>query len=153
MSSRTLFFALIAAAIAFVAGFGVATAVNAGRSDATQPQVVTATQTVFPPPTYAAAPSSSASPSPTGKPTVVLTEAGAGEKSTRTFTVTGDWDLWYSYSCAGRDNFMVQTDSGDSLVNEISSGRTDTTHQHDSGTFSLKVLSGCDWKVKIIQLP
>jgi hypothetical protein len=97
------------------------------------------------------------SPKPKHKRRTVLVESGSGFKTTKTFRVYDDWDLHYSYNCAnfalGEGNFVVEDGLG-SYVNELGKRGSDVTHQHDgSGLLALKIDSGCDWKIKVVQLP
>ncbi|MCO5967497.1 hypothetical protein [Actinoallomurus soli] len=96
-------------------------------------------------------------PSSPPKPHTVLTESGNGMKTTRTFHVHGDWDLHYSFNCAnfgGQGNFAVSDDNtGQVFVNSLAATGKDVTHQHDGGSIALSVLSECNWRIKVVQLP
>ncbi|GHF28981.1 hypothetical protein GCM10010218_07670 [Streptomyces mashuensis] len=92
------------------------------------------------------------------QPRTVLTESGSGIKSTAKFTVSGDWDLRYSYDCSsfGTDgNFIVSEGGtlGNTLVNELGAQGKDVTHRLDGGTKYLEVNSECSWKVEAVDLP
>ncbi len=91
------------------------------------------------------------------KPRTVLTESGNGVKSTAKFTVSGDWDLHYSFDCSSfgsTGNFTVTEGGtlGDLLVNELAAKGRDVTHRHDSGTKYLEINSECSWKVEAVAL-
>jgi hypothetical protein len=91
------------------------------------------------------------------QPKIVLTVSGNGIKTTQSFSVTGDWDLQYSYDCASfgsQGNFAVSDDTGMPLINELGAKGSDTTHQHGgAGKMYLSVNSECQWKIKVVQLP
>lgn len=92
------------------------------------------------------------------KPRTVLTESGNGIKDTAKFTVSGDWDLQYSFDCSNfgqSGNFSVYEDypDGDILTNELAKKGTDVTHEHEGGTHWLKVSSECSWKIKVVDVP
>jgi hypothetical protein len=97
-------------------------------------------------------------PPPPPKPRTVLTERGNGMKTTRTFKVHGDWDLYYSFNCAnfgGQGNFMVGNDeTGEMYVNALAASGKDVTHQHNGdGSTALNINSECNWRIKVVQLP
>lgn len=100
------------------------------------------------------APAKSAKPKAM-KPVLVLDEQGTGIKSTRSFTVSGDWDLAWSYKCSvSQGYFGVSGQDGMPLVNEMGLSGSDTTHQHDGpGKTYLQVNAGCSWKIRAYQLP
>ncbi|MEU5428243.1 hypothetical protein AB0H73_21965 [Streptomyces olivoreticuli] len=92
------------------------------------------------------------------KPRTVLSESGNGIKSTEKFTVSGDWDLRYSFDCSsfgGSGNFVVSEGGtlGDTLVNELAAKGSDVTHLHDGGTKYLEINSECSWTVEAIDIP
>jgi hypothetical protein len=98
-------------------------------------------------------------PKPKPKPKTVLSESGHGIKTTKRFTVHGDWDLHYTYSCTSfgmKGNFIITTGGTDfpmPLANELGMKGTETTHQHDGGTLYLDVNSECSWTIKVIDIP
>ncbi|MEU2869799.1 hypothetical protein ABZ769_11420 [Streptomyces olivoreticuli] len=92
------------------------------------------------------------------KPRTVLSESGNGIKSTEKFTVSGDWDLHYSFDCSSfssSGNFMVSEGGalGVPLVNELAAKGNDVTHLHDGGTKYLEINSECSWTVEAIDIP
>jgi hypothetical protein len=92
-------------------------------------------------------------------PKVVLTAKGNGMKSTKTFTVKGDWDLEYTFDCrdtyGDTGNFQVWNDlegMTDIYVNELGAKGDDVTHQHSGGKLALKVNSQCRWTIKVVDV-
>ncbi len=89
------------------------------------------------------------------KPRAVLTDHGDGIKDTASFTVSGDWELKYSYDCSSfgqAGNFQVYEDypDGDILANALAKKGAAVTHEHDGGKHWLKISSECDWKITVI---
>jgi hypothetical protein len=88
----------------------------------------------------------------------VLVSSGDGVKTTQSFTVHGDWDLYWSFICSaaiGSGNFVVTGDGalGDVYANELASHGKDVTHQHHGGRLALDVDSECKWKIKVVDIP
>ena len=115
------------------------------------------------PPTVADGDTSSSRPAakPAAEPTpkVVLTAKGNGLKSTKTFTVKGDWDLEYTFDCrdtyGDMGNFQVwndETGMTDIYVNELGAKGDDVTHQHTGGKLALKINSQCRWTLKVVDV-
>ncbi|GAA2092182.1 hypothetical protein [Actinomadura alba] len=103
--------------------------------------------------------SSAEAPAAEPSPKVVLTAKGKGLKSTKTFTVRGDWDLEYTYDCrdtyGDMGNFQVWNDDtgmGDIYVNELGAKGDDVTHQHTGGKLALQINSQCRWTIKVIDV-
>ncbi|MFG1812022.1 hypothetical protein [Streptomyces sp. NPDC049040] len=120
------------------------------------PVVTTATQepAAAPATNAAAAPKAKPKPKPAAK--TVLTESGHGIKSTKTFTVDGDWDLSYTYNCASfgtQGNFIVSDGGLGIYVNELGKKGSDTTHLHDGDKMHLEINSECRWSIKVIDIP
>lgn len=104
------------------------------------------------------APESKAPAKPKPKPAAktVLTESGHGIKSTKTFTVDGDWDLHYTYNCTAfgaQGNFIVSDGGLGIYVNELGSKGSDVTHLHDGDQMHLEINSECSWTIKVIDIP
>lgn len=101
----------------------------------------------------------SKTPEPEPEPETVLKTSGNGTKTTKTFSVQGDWDLRYTYDCSGFGMEGVMqvwgdSDLGDIYVNEMGMSGDDVTHQHDGGgEMALKVNSTCDWTIRVVDLP
>lgn len=100
-----------------------------------------------------------AKPAAEPAPKVVLTTKGNGIKSTKTFHVSGDWDLEYTYDCrdtlGDMGNFQVWNDDtgmGDIYVNELGAKGDDVTHQHTGGKLALQVNSQCRWTLKVVDV-
>ncbi|MBO0656276.1 MULTISPECIES: hypothetical protein [Streptomyces] len=92
------------------------------------------------------------------KPRTVLSESGNGIKSTAKFTVSGDWDLRYTFDCSSfgnSGNFIVSEGQalGAVLVNALAAKGDDVTHLHDGGTKHLEINSECSWTVQVVDLP
>lgn len=90
---------------------------------------------------------------------VVLTVKGDGGKSTKTFTVRGDWDIEYTYDCrdvyGGTGNFQVwneETGLANTYINDLGAKGDDVAHQHLGGTLALKVNTLCRWTLKVIDV-
>jgi hypothetical protein len=109
----------------------------------------------------ASAPDSSASasaPATAAKPikSVVLQTSGMGAKTTRTFTVSADWSVRYSYDCGGSasaTNFSIIQHGSAIPVPIVSTTGTKGSHtayQHqDGGQLALEINSACDWTVTV----
>ena len=90
---------------------------------------------------------------------VLLDLKGNGIKTSKKFTTAGDdWTIHYSYNCSGfgyAGNFQIYiNDSGGSPVdvaaNELAMKGSDSSEQHQGGTFYLEMNSECSWHVKVI---
>lgn len=142
--------------IAGIASGGNKTDGTADTADKASTTAPAATGTTAAPKAKATAP---AQPKPAAKPVTVLSESGHGIKTTAKFTVHGDWDLHYTYSCASfgmKGNFAVMGQGGDFpdvMVNELGMKGADTTHQHDGGTLYLDINSECSWTIKVVDIP
>ncbi len=90
----------------------------------------------------------------------VLSVRGSGTTTTQTFTVGDEWDLVWSYNCAGfsdgTGNFIVSIERKaggySSLigVNQLGAHGDSTEHYHDGGTLYLEVNSECNWAIKAV---
>jgi hypothetical protein len=100
----------------------------------------------------------SGAPKAAGTAAKLLDQAGAGTKTTAKFAARGDWDLKWSYDCAGfaggQGNFQVMVYNGDASmnfsnapVNQLGTKGQDIEHYHSGGTFYLVVNSECSWHV------
>lgn len=133
----------------------IVSAVSSGKNTATAtPPVAQPSRPAQP----ATPPTTPSKPAPPPKPYTVLTETGNGIKTTRTFKVHDDWDLYYSFNCAnfgGQGNFAVTNDTtGDVYVNALAAKGKDVTHEHNGdGSMALSIDSECDWRIKVVQLP
>jgi hypothetical protein len=88
---------------------------------------------------------------------------GGGSKTTRTFTVVGDWDLNWSYDCraalapvGGKGNFQVYIYNADgtlsfenTLINQIGDTDSGVEHYHHGGTFYLVINTLGGWKIDV----
>lgn len=87
-------------------------------------------------------------------PTVLYSNTGTGIGSTPDFTTGAEWQVQYTFDCAGfgqQGNFAVTDDAGDVLVNALAANGSDVAYVHASpGTHSLSINSECDWTVKVI---
>jgi hypothetical protein len=89
-------------------------------------------------------------------PAKLLDVTGSGEKTTEPFTSRGAWRLQYSYDCANfgqAGNFVVEVKGGDGFSDqgpstEGTSG-ADSNYEPQGGTFSLQVLSECNWHIVV----
>jgi hypothetical protein len=98
-------------------------------------------------------------PAPSG---VLLSISGKGTQHTASFTVpasAGGWHVNWSYSCAnfgvgGTGAFGFYVWQGASPVtsgpDQTGTGGSGTTHFYDTGTFSLHVISDCDWTIQVV---
>jgi hypothetical protein len=140
-------------------GVGIAIGAAAGGSKSTPATGAAGTTSSAAPsgssPAAPAAVKSTAPAAPARK--VVLQASGNGIKSTRQFTVGGEWSLKYSYDCASfgsAGNFQVSEQGGDNdglpLANALAKKGADVTYQHsDAGTHSLSINSECSWTVTV----
>lgn len=98
------------------------------------------------------------------QPTVVLDENHSGAESTSNFTVSGKYTFEYSFDCNGRSFFALEIANAESRmtvampVSTIGASGSDTLSKRvpalTSGPFYVKSsMSGCDWSVKITDLP
>jgi hypothetical protein len=98
-------------------------------------------------------------PTPTQKKTILSLD-GNGDKQTQKFTVSGDWDLEWSYDCSSRGidsgayYATIYNDDGTrSYENpEVSQSlvkSSDTQHYYKDGTFYLNISSTCSWHVNV----
>ncbi len=112
------------------------------------------------PPTPVPAPSVRDTPTTASGSAAVLSLSGSGTNSTRTFTVSGDWDLSWSYDCRNfgfEGNFIVfvyESDGSPSVsnvgVNQLGPSGTGVEHYHAGGTYYLQVISTCSWTISVI---
>jgi hypothetical protein len=101
-------------------------------------------------PMVAAAVPSAASPAKRVSPTVVLTLAGTGARSSPAFQAGTDWTLTYTYDCTGRRSAFSVTADGRPRVHEQSTKGSGTVVQHDTpGSHRLAVDSRCSWTVTV----
>ena len=121
---------------------------TAGTSSVTTSQAAT--------PVSGAGPATSAAAPPAAPAkTVVLAKSGEGMLSTKSFTVSEDWSLTYTFDCSSfgsQGNFQVYEDypSGNVLVNALSEKGGDVTYQTgDAGKHSLEVNSECKWTITV----
>lgn len=100
----------------------------------------------------------SLAPPPPPAKQVVLTLAGNGTKTSKSFTTGPDWSVKYTFDCSGflggTGNFQVfvYTDgaSDDIPVNALDASGADTTYQHDdAGSHYLVLNSECNWTVTV----
>ena len=93
--------------------------------------------------------------SPAGADSATYSSSQIGTSGdTPSFNQSGPWTLSWSYNCAGfgtTGNFIVNVNNSiaDQGVNELGNGGSGTDYYYDSGTFSLSVLSECDWSVTV----
>jgi hypothetical protein len=88
---------------------------------------------------------------------ILLQESGNGIKNTGSFTVTGPWQLIYTFDCASfgsSGNFIVEVadSSGrmvDIAVNELAAKGSSSSPQYTTGTLHLEINSECAWAVKV----
>jgi len=131
----------------------IAAAVGAGHKSSPK----SSSSTAAPPSAAAPAKSAPARAPVAAKAKTVLVTSGNGMKSTQSFTVHGDWDLYYSYDCTSfgqAGNFTVNGNSAaDLYVNTMAMKGKDVSHEHSGGKISLSVTSECDWKIKVVDIP
>jgi hypothetical protein len=102
-----------------------------------------------------------ASPSPKATAHTVATFTGTGSQNTRDFTVTSDWKLSYSFSCASlgeSGTFQVSEDGGKDLsgltVNDLAESKSSSVSaSNDAGKHYLAIASQCSWKLQVIDEP
>lgn len=149
------------AAVALVVGIAIGAAAGGGSKSSNAPDAsgTTSTSSSSAPTTAAkSAPTHAAPVAPAAPATsVVLQTSGDGAKTTKTFIVTADWSVKYTYDCANfgtQGNFAVMEHGGDldglPIVNTLGSKGGDTTYQHgDAGQRSLEVNSECAWTLTV----
>jgi hypothetical protein len=95
------------------------------------------------------------SPLPSPSPVVLLDKPGSGINKTQEFTAAGDWQIDWSYDCAnfgqnGNFQIFVYNSDGslaDLAANELGAKGSDTSYEHQGGTFYLQMNSECNWHV------
>jgi hypothetical protein len=97
---------------------------------------------------------SSGTPAPAVAPVTYSSSQFGATGSTPEFAVRGPWTLAWSYNCAnlGSDGIFgveVTGSPSDLGPNEFGMSGSGTDSFTDSGTFSLAVLSECDWSVTV----
>jgi hypothetical protein len=73
---------------------------------------------------------------------------------TAQFTVGGPWTLAWTYNCAnafgGSGNFIIEYQGGTDIgPNEIGASGSGTDYYTDAGTYSLQVISECNWTATV----
>jgi hypothetical protein len=88
---------------------------------------------------------------------VLLDVSGTGTKKTKTFTVTGDATIQYSWNCGdGPSIFQMfryhsNGEPADVDANTMQSRGNDTTYIHEHGSFYLNMNTTCTWHVVVSQ--
>lgn len=147
-SGRTAITISAVGAAAFVAGFGLDAVLTPGTSDPGPAPTVTVTESS----------AATQQPAPATKRQTVLDAKGTGYNTTSRFTVTGDWDLEYTYTCPDSSTCVLNISyddghgGGDTVIDEQTHGRTGVTHEHAGGAFTLGIRSDADWTLKVVQL-
>jgi len=85
---------------------------------------------------------------------IVISQSANGSRSTRPFTVHDRWEIRWD---AKADHFSVTLFSAtgdilDSLASQRKPG-TGSTFYPKGGAYFLKVISGGDWTISVVQLP
>jgi hypothetical protein len=86
---------------------------------------------------------------------VLLDKTGSGINTTTKFSAASDWQIVWSYDCSGaggNGNFQVYVYNSDGslndvAVNELGAKGSDTTNEHQGGTYYLQMNSECNWHV------
>jgi hypothetical protein len=96
---------------------------------------------------------------PIPTPTPAFAVSGSGTNSTRTFSVSGDWDMAWSYNCSNfgmAGNFIVFIYNANGSMsysnfgpNQLGLSGTGVEHYHSGGSYYLQVLSTCSWKITV----
>jgi hypothetical protein len=156
---------LLVAAVVLLATRGSGTG-HGARPPATTPTTIAGHAATPGPSVATTAPTSTpptATTAPTGLGTVRLRASGVGYGGTRRFSVSGPWDLYYSFNCGNEgigasDNFIVDVNgygaasrTTDRGVNTVGSGQSGHQHYDDAGTFSLSVQTNCRWNVRVVE--
>jgi hypothetical protein len=94
-----------------------------------------------------------------GASTATFTSAEVGSSgNTADFTQSGPWTMAWTYDCSAfgsQGNFSVDINqpAGDETedlgTNELGDGGSGTDYYYDTGTFSLSVISECDWSITV----
>ena len=96
---------------------------------------------------------SSNAPGPNSTPVTYTSQQTGFSGQTQQFTAYAPWSMAWSYNCSNygsQGNFFVEVDgSSDIGPNELGSSGSGTDYYNDSGTFSLTVISECNWSVSI----
>lgn len=159
--------ALLAGAVVMVLGLVIGGVSNSATSGPTTNVAVPSGSGADPAPAPVGPdtePVEQAEPEPAG-PVVVLDASHSGAESTEDFDVTGRYEVDYSYDCQSDfdRNFALQmSDSSgfpvELLANEIGQSGSDSLSKRapafGSGPFYVEsMLNGCDWTVKVTDLP
>ena len=96
---------------------------------------------------------------PAGAATATFTSQAVGTSgSTASFTMSGPWTMSWSYNCssygtAGYLGVTVNQPAGDPALddapNELGMSGSGTDYYYDTGTFSLSIVSQCDWSITV----
>ena len=92
------------------------------------------------------------------QPKVVLQVSGNGNKTTDSFTVSGKWQIAYTVQPATYVVFdaFVYPEGESTLYADVinaSKAGSDTSIEHQGGTYYLKVISGVPWSITVTDLP
>jgi hypothetical protein len=99
-----------------------------------------------------------ASGTPVGTPVTVTSSEVGSTGNSPAFAIGGAWTMAWTYSCTGDEspgNFIVNVNQppGDFAFdvgpNELGSGGNGTDSYSDTGTFTLSIISGCDWSITV----
>lgn len=74
--------------------------------------------------------------------------------STPSFSQSGPWTMAWSYNCSNYGspgNFIVDVNNSniDQGTNELGTGDSGTDYYYDTGSFSLSIISECDWSITV----
>jgi hypothetical protein len=97
--------------------------------------------------------SPSSAPPPSSTATYTSTQIGSSGE-TPSFDETGPWQMAWSYDCTafgspGNFSVNINNSATDIGPNELGMGGSGTDNYTDAGTFSLTVISECDWSITI----
>jgi hypothetical protein len=92
---------------------------------------------------------------PAGADTATYSSASIGTSGdTATFSQGGPWTMAWSYNCSNYGspgNFVVTVNNSasDLGANELGTGGSGTDYYYDTGSFSLSIISECDWSITV----
>ncbi|GIH28648.1 hypothetical protein Aph01nite_69580 [Acrocarpospora phusangensis] len=124
-----------------------------------------ASQPASPPASPSSPAQNAESPPPAQPPAAargaLLSDSGAGNKTTAQFTADDSWQIHYTYDCTanplGTGHVSATLKAGEELVEtpftELGTKADKTIPQSRAGTFHLEVISiGCEWTIEVTDL-
>lgn len=146
--------------IGAVVVFGIIGAVmHSSSSSSPSPVSTAAVQAAAPGPAQATPAPPATTAAAAARPAIVATFHGSGAENTPPFTVTGTWQLAYTFDCSsafgGQGLFQVYEYNGSTptgiLANDLGTSKKGNSWSYDGpGTRHLNINSTCAWTVEVV---